>query len=147
MKFLASILLALAKVLDPARDFAALKERHTRLERQHTELVVETYSDAMDPRFDVAPELSPDDRATLATFLKTPSGQALNKRFGVVAMNQALLGCNDPMHTTYAAGNGNGWNEAYKWFQTISRVPRVEDTKNDEQAPEGEEQLLERMSP
>jgi hypothetical protein len=30
------------------------------------------------------------------------------------------------MHTTYAAANANGWNEACQWFLQLSRVAGVQ---------------------
>jgi hypothetical protein len=99
------------------------------------------------PIFDNAPHWTPDDAIALAGFLKTDSGRTLARRFQVVAGNQAVAGCRDVMHTTYAAGNGNGWDEACRWFLQLSRVTGVQVAKNDESAPEGETQLLERLSP
>jgi hypothetical protein len=124
-----------------------LKNRVQLLEEQNGELILEYYNAETGPIFDNAPDWTPDDAIALAAFLKTETGRALAKRFQVVAGNQAVAGCQDEMHTTYAAANGNGWNEACQWFLQLSRVTGVQVAKNDESAPEGETQLLERLSP
>jgi len=92
------------------------------------------------------PEWTPDDAACLQGFLKTAAGQALQRRFTSIAASVAIEGCKDVMHTAHSAGCAFGWTEALRWFLSLSRVARVEATK-DEQVPEGEEQLLERLSP
>lgn len=152
MKFLCSIFLALAtfcdrkRFVEQARYQEELRKRTVRLEAQVTDLLLKYHNDETGPLFENAPDWTPDDASKLATFLKTESGQILQKRFQVIAGQVAVRGCADEMHTTYAAANANGWNEACQWFLKLSRVAGVQASTNDEQAPEDEAQLLERFS-
>lgn len=122
-----------------------------RIEAQCSELVLKYVNDVEPARFHVAPEWHPDNAGELIRFLNSASGRILVERLKAMTSAVCIAGCQDPMHTTHSAGVGAGWDECVKKLlehATISRVSRVEDTnQNDEQAPEGEEQLLERMSP
>lgn len=148
MKFLAAILIAIASKLDPVwiSGVKAMNERLKRIEGQYSELVLKHYNEETGPLFDNAPDWSPDDAAALTAFLRTETGRTLARRFQVVAGNVAVQGCADEMHTTYAAANANGWNEACQWFLKLSRVAGDQASTKDEQAPEDEAQLLERYS-
>lgn len=145
MKFLASIFIALARCCDQKR-FTTAAARTARLEAQVSELVLKYHNDETGAVFENAPNWTADDAGRLEAFLKTQTGQVLQKRFQVIAGNVAVQGCADEMHTTYAAANANGWNEACQWFLKLSRVAGVQASTHDEQAPEDEAQLLERFS-
>lgn len=144
--------LSLADKLDGCRVAAqdqlqdSFKRLSARNDRLHHELAA---TKPAPHNFDGIPgEWTDQDAAALAAFLKTDSGHALAKRFSAVAVHQALRGCNDERNTVYAAGTARGWDEAFQWFISISRVTGVQATKpKDDQAPDGEEQLVERYSP
>lgn len=123
-----------------------LRRRCAHLEQAYSDVLLKYFNDETGPRFEQAPDWTPADAGNLSTFLKTETGQTLARRFAVVAGIAAVAGCADSMHTAHSAGSGNGWNEACQWFLKLSRVVGDQTTKNDEQAPEDEAQLLERLS-
>jgi hypothetical protein len=128
------------------RSGEALAKRADLLEKQNAQLILDYFNDETRPRFAVDPEWTEEDAAALKSFFATSTGQRLTVRFRAVAANVAVEGCKDFMHTSHSAGAAFGWGEACEWFIKLSRVSRVPDTKSEE-APEGEEQLLERWSP
>jgi hypothetical protein len=147
MLLIAGLSWALVSLQDKCLALRNSKLRIKQLEENYSKLVLEYFNEHTGPLFENAPDWTSEDAAVLSGFFKTPTGQTLTKRFQVVAGNAAVEGCKDEMHTTYAAANANGWNEACQWFLKLSRVTGAQVATKDEQAPEGEAQLLERFSP
>lgn len=127
--------------------------RLRRVEEEYQACLLKYFEDSTDPRFERAPDWTPENGQALASFLSTEHGQALSRRFAAVAAATAIAGCSDAMHTAHSAGNGNGWNEAYEWFCKLSRVTGEQVTNrasgsgdNSERPDNDEEALLERFS-
>jgi len=119
---------------------------YERLKKQHAEVVLKYFNEETGPRFDRAPDWTPDDALALDAFLKTPAGQALRQRFEVVAGNVCVAGCADAMHSAHSAGIGHGWNEALQWFLKLSRVTGEQVTQSDQPEDVDEAALVERFS-
>src|SRR5262245_1492641 len=94
------------------------------------------------------PEWTSDDAANFATFLKTATGRALRARMHSLTSVVCVSGCQNAITATHSAGIGAGWKECTDKFFEHAKISRTAGAQaEDETAPEGEEQLLERMSP
>lgn len=130
---------------------AGEKEQHSKTAHQLalTQKELSELRSAIDPlemlRAPV-PEWLPEDAASLTVFLRTGTGRSLQWRFAAVVHQNAIVGCEDSMHTAHSAGRAHGWFEAYQWVLSLSRVARVEATNTDE-APKGEAGFVDQFSP
>lgn len=153
-RWLANILLKISDWLDSRRldelgqkdrSLAIYLKQYLELRDAHNELVFQS----VQPMAFQAPDWTADDAIAFAAFMKTGPGQALKARLQAMTATVCMSGCEDSMHTTHSAGIGAGWKECtLKLLEhtRISRAPRVEGANNEE-APQGEEQLLEQLSP
>lgn len=98
-------------------------------------------------QIDGEPEWTAEDALALAKFLGSNSGRALVRRMRAVATETAAAACGAREHTVHAAGTAHGWDEAFQWLISISRVSGARETQNNEQSDEGERELVERLSP
>lgn len=95
-----------------------------------------------------------DEAKATAAFLNSPAGRLFSTRIRSVAAHVAIEGANDRANTVHSAGVSAGWNECVRYIHSLSRVSGDQDTQQgaashlkDRHQPEGEAELLERLSP
>jgi hypothetical protein len=95
-----------------------------------------------------------DEAKAIAAFLNSPAGQLFSKRIRSVAAHVAIEGAKDRANTIRSAGVSAGWNECVRYIHSLSRVSGDQDTgrvglsdTNDGHQPDGEAELVERLSP
>jgi hypothetical protein len=91
------------------------------------------------------------DARGLGSFLDSNHGQAFSARLRTVAAHVAIEGAKDRANTIHSAGVSAGWNECVRYIHSLSRVSGERQGAAahlvDEQGPEDEAELLERLSP
>lgn len=155
-RWLANIFLKISDKLCSERveDRKRRSNRLTILERMysdlcdaHNKLVFQQLDERW--RFVELPEWTSDDAIAWETFLRSDTGRALRARMQAIAATCCIAGCENTINTTHSAGIGAGWKECVDKLlehTKISRAAGVQAAKADE-APEGVEQLIERLSP
>lgn len=97
------------------------------------------------------------------SFLQTEAGVTLRLRLQAMVCEVAIAGCCDSHSTTHSAGVGAGWNECVRKLIELAEPRRFADpleaadetisgpasatAVEHEQRPEGEAELLARLSP
>lgn len=137
-----------AKANSYQKQLSAERARTGELERRLASLTRQVIEELNAPdRYDVAPDWTPDDALKFRAFLQTDTGLTFRQRLAAVGASVAIKGAGDVMHTAHSAGCAFGWQECQRWILSLSRVVREPDHKTDEARPEGEDELLERLSP
>lgn len=92
---------------------------------------------------------TPEAAQRLAVFLQSNTGQALSEHLRLLVAANAIDGARKSAETNTVtpACIAAGWDEAVRYFHSLSRVSRVPDTKTDDKLPPGEAEWLEQLSP
>lgn len=92
---------------------------------------------------------TPEAAVKLAAFLETETGKALSNHMRMFCAANAIDGARKSAETNTIAPAciAAGWDEAVRYLHSLSRVPRVPDTTQNDKAPPGETELLEQLSP
>jgi hypothetical protein len=88
-----------------------------------------------------------ENAASLRAFLASDDGVALSKRLQSMVVAAAVAGAKNTANTIHAAGMSAGWDEAVRYLHSLSRVSGAQDTKQTDERPRGETDLLEQLSP
>ncbi|MDE2099809.1 MAG: hypothetical protein KGL39_21330 [Patescibacteria group bacterium] len=100
------------------------------------------------PASQVAPEWTATEQADWKRFLASQTGQVLQARGQALAAVIALRAGEDAINPGHAAVRAAGFNDCLRWLDSLSRVTGDQVTEpTAEQPPEGEAELLERLSP
>jgi hypothetical protein len=131
-------------------------------------LKITTAEAQVDAMLTANPVWGADEAKAIAVFLNSPAGQLFSKRIRSVAAHVAIEGSRTggtrratTANTIHSAGVSAGWNECVRYIHSLatcqcalSRVSGEQDTSqvgcsnlNDRHQPEGEAEMLERLSP
>jgi hypothetical protein len=83
----------------------------------------------------------------LAAFLASETGKALMVRLRTLVAANAISGAQVAAATGREDRRSAGWDEAVRYLFSLSRVSGVQDTKTNDEAPRGETEILEHLSP
>ena len=95
----------------------------------------------------VVSDWTPGNAEQLAAFFASETGKALSLRLRTLVAANAINGAQLAANTGRLDCRSPGWDEAVRYLFSLSRVSGVQDTKTNDEAPRGETEMLEQLSP